>query len=229
MTFSSSSSSTRADRLSQATSRRDCPGPVVPGSRAFTRWRPRPVGATTPDGVDRSSAKSAEIRSRLHADLHYFGRAGATKGLGLRTAEIRQALVGLLRRERPHRGPLRIGHQHRSVDPVQHRGYGPVHPLPHGPGTRTIQPRHECAEVCAHPDIEEVGKTTRHGTFFQMNGNFSFGDYFKRDAISFAWSLLTNPVAEGGLGLRPRTAVGDRPPRRHRDHRHVAGGDLGPA
>ncbi|MGP9723475.1 alanine--tRNA ligase [Corynebacterium sp. AOP40-9SA-29] len=52
-------------------------------------------------------------------------------------------------------------------------------------------------------DIEEVGITTRHNTFFQMAGNFSFGDYFKREVIHFAWSLLTNPVAEGGFGLDP--------------------------
>ncbi|GAA0414508.1 alanine--tRNA ligase [Leifsonia naganoensis] len=66
-------------------------------------------------------------------------------------------------------------------------------------------PRATSVQKCIRTlDIDEVGKTPRHGTFFQMCGNFSFGDYFKEQAITFAWDLLTTSEDEGGLGFDPK-------------------------
>ncbi|MGH3628400.1 MAG: alanine--tRNA ligase, partial [Sciscionella sp.] len=82
-------------------------------------------------------------------------------------------------------------------------GMAPFKPYFLGQQTPPYKTATSVQKVVRTGDIEEVGKTTRHLTFFQMAGNFSFGDYFKAEAIRLAWTLVTGSLEQGGLGFDP--------------------------
>ncbi|GMA37728.1 hypothetical protein GCM10025876_39320 [Demequina litorisediminis] len=121
----------------------------------------------------------------------------------MRTADIRQRWIDYFESKDHHIEPSA---SLVSPDPsLLFTVAGMVPFIPYIIGTETSpHPRIASVQKCIRTkDIEEVGKTTRHGTFFQMLGNFSFGDYFKEGAIDFAWDLLTGPESEGKYGFDP--------------------------
>ncbi|MFT0847103.1 alanine--tRNA ligase [Actinomycetaceae bacterium L2_0104] len=119
----------------------------------------------------------------------------------MRTAEIRQRWLDYFEKNNHHIAP---SVPLVSPDPsILFTIAGMVPFIPYIVGTEPAPyPRIASVQKCIRTsDIENVGKTTRHGTFFQMCGNFSFGDYFKEGAIELAWGLLTSSVSDGGYGL----------------------------
>ena len=122
----------------------------------------------------------------------------------MKADELRRSFISYFERQ---------GHEHRPSGPLvpaddptlmfTNAGMVQFKGIFTGETERPSPPRAVTSQKCLrvsgkHNDLEEVGRTARHHTFFEMLGNFSFGDYFKRDAIDFAWEWVT-----GDLGLEP--------------------------
>ena len=123
----------------------------------------------------------------------------------MRTAEIKRRFLAHFEANGHTVVPQRRLPARRPEPAVRQRRHGAVRAVLPGPGARRrTRARPACRSASARRDIDEVGKTSRHGTFFQMNGNFSFGDYFKEGAITLGLGAAhQRPVDEGGFGLDP--------------------------
>lgn len=110
--------------------------------------------------------------------------------------ELREMFLNYYATENGH---LRLGsfslipHNDKSLLLIN-SGMAPLKPYFTGQETPPRKRVTTCQKCIRTPDIDNVGKTARHGTFFEMLGNFSFGDYFKREAINWAWRFLTEIV-----------------------------------
>ena len=141
-------------------------------------------------------------------------------------ADVRRAFLELFPRARPHRRALELARA--GNDPTllfTNAGMVQFKDVFLGKEKRDYV-RATSSQRCVraggkHNDLENVGYTARHHTFFEMLGNFSFGDYFKRDAIRFAWEFVTGKTV---ARHRPAAAHGHRLPHRRRSLRRLEQG-----